>query len=76
MIIFESKIAFGVPLPVLLSYENSGDSIPQIVRQCISFLKTSHLDTEGLFRLGGRRGKLEEIHRLFDERKNNSMDFS
>mmetsp|Transcript_14815 Transcript_14815/g.23177 ORF Transcript_14815/g.23177 Transcript_14815/m.23177 type:complete len:510 (-) Transcript_14815:61-1590(-) len=62
------KVFFGVPLeslPTTLSKE--GENIPHLVHELVEYLRSTALQTEGMFRLAGTKTTAEEIRDIIEE---------
>ena len=63
---------FGVTLRLLMEYQGKG-YIPEVVEKCIRFL-WDRLETEGIFRLGGSKAKLDELLHSFNTKSNVNLE--
>jgi hypothetical protein len=57
---------FGVELS-FIKQNNNGDIIPPVVSQCISYLRSNGLDTEGLFRRSASAVVLKQVQKSFND---------
>eukprot|EP00727_Mastigamoeba_balamuthi_P002127 m51a1_g11911 hypothetical protein (1036) ;mRNA; f:636230-640920 len=58
---------FGVPLEILVQVDPTEVGVPRLVQVCIEFLE-KHVETEGLFRMAGRLGKVTALQDDFNNR--------
>ena len=58
---------FGVDLDEVLSrFSEQGNEIPLVVSKIMDFLELECLKVEGIFRIPGDVGKVQELKRYFD----------
>ncbi|RXG52470.1 hypothetical protein Avbf_16092 [Armadillidium vulgare] len=64
----EDCTIFGVPLSIAVERNPSHDGIrlPAIVRECIDFIEEKGLHCEGIYRLGGMKGKVQSLRRAYN----------
>ncbi|KAB7506456.1 RalA-binding protein 1, partial [Armadillidium nasatum] len=68
IILSEDCTIFGVPLSIAVERNPSHDGIrlPAIVRECIDFIEEKGLLCEGIYRLGGMKGKVQSLRRAYN----------
>eukprot|EP01094_Clydonella_sp_ATCC50884_P017214 TRINITY_DN2956_c1_g2_i1.p1 TRINITY_DN2956_c1_g2~~TRINITY_DN2956_c1_g2_i1.p1 ORF type:complete len:747 (-),score=262.67 TRINITY_DN2956_c1_g2_i1:126-2366(-) len=72
----DAQRVFGVPLMEVLEKENRIDSgVPVIVEKCMAFLRSERegLETQGLFRISGMKGDLDELQEMFDTKEEDEI---
>jgi len=59
---------FGVPLPMLpeVCDINNPRQLPWLVERCISFIRTSALDLQGIFRVSGLASDVDKLQKQFE----------
>ncbi|PSN51869.1 hypothetical protein C0J52_04727 [Blattella germanica] len=69
---YKDKTVFGVPL--LLSLQRTGQSLPKCIQTALRWLKMNSLDQVGLFRKSGVRSRIQKL-KLMTESQGETMTF-
>lgn len=66
---YKDDTIFGVPL--LLSLQRTGTSLPRCIENALSWLRTSAIDQVGLFRRSGVRSRIQQLKNMMEPQNKN-----